>query len=191
MSILEMQDEAKTRTEGIRRLEGDWKRQFEELNFITKQVGEWQERIFGLFGNPTTDRVTLKAGQVIAMQRENYLWKNVRTGAIRNILEISLGDPEWQSVPDAVVLPRIGFVGATIIQGMRVEQEECGATVRYLAELRTDENYFLKTLLPETLIIQPSDPNYTLYDFTIKIPREQLVKESLHILSEMLGRYKK
>lgn len=191
MSILEMQEEARTQTEGIRRLEGDWLRQFEELNFITKQVGEWQERIFGLFGNPKTRSVTLKAGQVIAMQRENCLWKNVQTGVVRSILEIPLGTNQWQSIPDAVVLPRIEFVGATIIQGMRVEQEECGATVRYLAELRTDENYFLKTLLPETLIIQPSDPNYTLYDFIIKIPREQLVKESLHILSEMLGRYKK
>lgn len=179
--ILEqIQDVATQRKTELAGLE--WRDQVKLYNKIVAQVSRWQKKMCEVFGTPTlawkpspiddslspTVRETLNS-----VQRAYLRWQDglVSAEELRGI--------------------EVKFRGACIVQTQEILQTETEAIVHYVAKMQVDENHFFEASLPSTKSLIVHDPEYTLFDFQIHVPRGELIKESLHAISRAMRRHKK
>jgi hypothetical protein len=177
-TLASMQQMAMQKQVEVEKLGSDWKRKVEEMHSIIALVKGWQKKVFDKFGNPK-----------VFAEGDERLWKVMEAGELAPL--------------EKVAMDRVKFKGATIVQGLTVdwgvdEKRQRGTMpagmtyhsptvmINYQATLMTDENYFLRKMLPKTVEIPVHDPAYTLFDLQIEVPRTELVKESIFQLGEIV-----
>lgn len=162
---------AKEDGRAIEKLAGDWRTQLQMLNRTVSVVTAYQKAIHANFGVPSG-------------------YRRPKNGKFRTW--------SWYELPEGVVaaeafreLEDLKFKGTCLVQTLDVihhaESHAFGTTVKYKAVLKLDENYFLGLMLPQVKELRNADPDYTIYDLTIEVPKGELVAESIRMLNERLG----
>jgi len=152
-------------------IQGDWKAQLEWLKETSKQMTEYQEKLMRTLGGGFAYR---NAPATVELTTGTPVWVDPGYD-LRYVLNFEPND--------------LQFFGACVVQVVQVQHEPELVTVDYQASLHLDENYFLQRMLPQMNVLR-TDPVYQLVHAEIKIPRAQLVQESIHMLNEVIANSK-
>lgn len=157
MNLKQIQESASLFQSTILNQDEDWKEQVKQIWKATELVTEWQKLLVSVFDIPTMQDPDPKQN-----------WRP----------RIYAGD----------ILPSypvdLQFNHACIIQVQEIQDKEDYKNIHYIAELRIDENVILHKLLPKTRV--RSDPIYKLIEINIKVPKQELVRDSIHLMNEKL-----
>lgn len=157
MNLKQIQESASIFQSTILNQDVDWKEQIKQIWKATELVTEWQKMLVSVFDAPTQKD-----------PNSTSTWRP----------RIYAGD----------ILPsypiELQFNHACIIQVQEIQDKEDYKNIHYIAELRIDENVILHKLLPKTTV--RSDPTYKLIEINIKVPKQELVRDSIHLMNEKL-----
>ena len=158
MNLKQMQESASLFQSSILNESEDWKEQIKQIWKATELVTEWQRMLVNVFGTPTQkDPDPIRTS-----------WRpRIYSGDILPAYPVDLQ-----------------FDHACIIQVQEIQDKGDYKNIHYIAELRIDENVILQKLLPKTTI--RSDPIYKLIEINIKVPKQELVRDSIHLMNEKL-----
>ena len=158
MNIKQMQESASLFQATVSNQDGDWKEQIKQIWKATELVTEWQRMLVDVFSTPTQKDP----------DPTRTSWRP----------RIYAGD----------ILPSypvdLEFNHACIIQVQEIQDKGDYKNIHYIAELRIDENVILQELLPKTTL--RSDPIYKLIEINIKVPKQELVRDSIHLMNQKL-----
>lgn len=171
LDLKQMMGEAKADTKAIEKLKGDWRTQIQMLNRTVSVVTTYQKAIHKAFGTPNGHRKDHGQGH--------------RVDFYFNLPEGVVALEEFEEIES------LSFKGAALVQTLEVlhhaDSHASGMTVKYKAILKVDENYFLGQMLPQVQPLRNADPDYTIYDLAIEIPKGELVAESLQMLNDRIN----
>jgi len=155
MQISQILEDAKQLKENINQ-KNDWQEQIEQLHIVVKQVSKWQKMLNRTFGK-------------VEIERGDGAWHGLHSGEILDHI------PSESDI-------RVNHAG--ILQIQTVSTMPDGKHIHYEAQLRVDDQVFLRDMLPAT--VQMRDPVYKLIEINITVTKESSVSESLRSLDERI-----
>lgn len=157
MNIKQIQESASLLQSTLLNQDEDWKEQIKQIWKATEIVTEWQRMLVSVFNAPTQKD-----------PNPTTSWRpSIYAGDILPSYPVDLE-----------------FNHACIIQVQEIQDKGDYKNIHYIAELRIDENVILQKLLPKTTI--RSDPIYKLIEINIRVPKQELVRDSILLMNEKI-----